>query len=95
MYGQSGQPGQPSKEAKEVDDLSKMLGVAADGSIPRRKKKHRPRGEDGEPRRRRKDHEGKTCLSLLNTFNTFTKRSLVNTLILASHWSIFFLKTQY
>merc|ERR1719232_1852525 len=59
MYGQSGQPGQqPSKEVKEVDDLSKMLGVAADGSIPRRKKKHRPRGEDGEPRRRRKDHEG-------------------------------------
>ena len=58
MYGQSGQPGQPGKEAKEVDALSTMLGVAADGSIPRRKKKHRPRGEDGEPRRRRKDNEG-------------------------------------
>ena len=55
MYGQSGQP--QSKEAKEVDDLSKMLRVEADGSIPRRKKKHRPRGEDGELRRRRKDHE--------------------------------------
>ena len=82
MYGQSGQPGQPSKEAKEVDDLSKMLGVAADGSIPRRKKKHRPRGEDGEPRRRRKDHEGKTRFSSLNTLNAGlnTRLSLFYTL---------------
>jgi len=50
MHGQS-------KESKEVDDLSKMLRVEADGSIPRRKKKHRPReeGERREHRRRRED----------------------------------------
>jgi len=42
----------------EVDDLSKMLRVEADGTIPRRKKKHRPR-EDGERREhRRKKEEG-------------------------------------
>ena len=46
------------KESKEIDDLSRMLKVEADGSIPRRKKKHRPR-EDGEHRqRRRRDHDG-------------------------------------
>ena len=44
-----------SKEGKDVDDLSKMLRVEADGSIPRRKKKHRPR-PDGEHRRRRGEH---------------------------------------
>ena len=44
-----------SKEGKDVDDLSKMLRVEADGSIPRRKKKHRPRPE-GEHRRRRGEH---------------------------------------
>ena len=83
MYGQSGQPGQPSKEAKEVDDLSKMLGVAADGSIPRRKKKHRPRGEDGEPRRRRKDHEGNICFSLF--LKLISNWSIL--LIIKSFWS--------
>ena len=44
-----------SKEGKDVDDLSKMLRVEADGSIPRRKKKHRARPE-GEHRRRRGEH---------------------------------------
>ena len=44
-----------SKEGKDVDDLSKMLREEADGSIPRRKKKHRPR-PDGEHRRRRGEH---------------------------------------
>merc|ERR1712228_613710 len=42
MHGQG-------KESKEVDDLSKMLRIDADGTIPRRKKKHRTR-EDGEAR---------------------------------------------
>merc|ERR1712227_800585 len=47
------------KESKEIDDLSRMLKVEADGSIPRRKKKHRPR-EDGEHRqRRRREHRHK------------------------------------
>merc|ERR1719300_1402929 len=47
------------RESKEVDDLSKMLRIEADGTIPRRKKKHRTR-EDGEAREhRRKKDEGK------------------------------------
>merc|ERR1711892_507771 len=45
-----------TKESKEVDDLSKMLKVEADGTIPRRKKKHRPR-EDGEKREHRRKKE--------------------------------------
>merc|ERR1711915_692198 len=52
MHGQG-------KESKEVDDLSKMLRIEADGTIPRRKKKHRTR-EDGEAREhRKKKEEGK------------------------------------
>ena len=52
MHGQT-------KEAKEVDDLSKMLRVEADGTIPRRKKKHRVReeGEKREHRRKKEDGE--------------------------------------
>eukprot|EP00090_Calanus_glacialis_P046943 TRINITY_DN9471_c0_g1_i2.p1 TRINITY_DN9471_c0_g1~~TRINITY_DN9471_c0_g1_i2.p1 ORF type:complete len:1990 (-),score=532.71 TRINITY_DN9471_c0_g1_i2:402-6158(-) len=49
MHGQT-------KESKEVDDLSKMLRVEADGTIPRRKKKHRTR-EDGEKREHRRKKE--------------------------------------
>lgn len=45
-----------SKEEKEVDDLSKMLKSDADGSIPRRKKKHRHR-EEGDRRCHKEDAE--------------------------------------
>merc|ERR1719334_2468248 len=46
------------KESKDVDDLSKMLRVEADGTIPRRKKKHRPRDEGERREHRRKKEEG-------------------------------------
>jgi len=53
MHGQT-------KETKEVDDLSKMLRVEADGTIPRRKKKHRTREEGEKREHRRKKEDGET-----------------------------------